>query len=140
MAILEINLDRPALIEEYRFPDEMDGSTGRAGSKSAKRTGSKSKSSGGMKGKLVGLLVVVAAVGVAVWKLKSSSGSKQTDFDEFDEEGDHEEGEYEHGPDPDIGADKKYEVKRKAKGKVTGLLGLAVALVTVVSVVRKARN
>ena len=133
MAILEINLEKPALIEEYQYPDE----TGRPASASRGRASAESTSSGGNKGKLLGLLAVLAGVGVMVWKLKSRSGTEQTDFDEFDQEEEFdEEGEYEHGPEPEIGGDESGGRTRK----VAGLLGFAVALVTIIAAVRKARK
>ena len=127
MAILEINLEKPALVEEYQYPGETTAGKTKPGESS--RGG---KSSGG-KGKLVGLLAVLAGVGLLAWKLKSrKSGSKQSDFEDFDEQSQ----QYEHGPEPEIGGDQSGGAKRK----VASVLGLAVALVGVVAAVRKARS
>jgi hypothetical protein len=132
MAILEINLEKPAVIEEYQHPEKRG--------KSTSRTGTKSKSSGGNKGKLVGLLAVLVGVTVMAWKLRGRGGTEQADFDETSES--ETEGEYDHGPDPEIGGDKKYEVKRKVKSKVSGALGIAVVAIglAVVAALRKARK
>jgi hypothetical protein len=127
MAILEINLEKPALIEEYQYPEQ----TGRTASAGRGRASAASTSSGGNKGKLLGLLAVLAGVGVMVWKIRGRGGTEQTEFDEFEAES-----EYEHGPDPEIGGDESGGRTRK----VAGLLGFAVALVTVVAAVRKARK
>jgi hypothetical protein len=140
MAILEINLEKPALIEEYQYPEKRSESTSQTG---ATASGSKS-SGGGMKGKLVGLLVVLTGVGAVVWKLKGGGSTEQTDFDEFDEgTGMGEESEYEHGPEPDIGADESDIGGNENEGRtrtVAGLLGFVVAVVAVVTAARKARN
>ncbi|NHN61095.1 MULTISPECIES: hypothetical protein [Halorussus] len=133
MAILEINLEKPALVEEYQYPDRTpagtqsaDESTSSEGSTSA----DESASSGGGKGKLVGLLAVAAGVALLAWKLKSG-GSEQTDFDEFESDE-----EYDHGPEPEIGGDESGGAKRK----VASALGLATAVVSLVAVVRKRRS
>ncbi|WP_137286386.1 hypothetical protein [Halorussus salinisoli] len=130
MALLEINLEKPALVEEYQYPGETSTGTQSTGDTTD------SESSGGGKGKLLGLLAVVAGVGLLVWKLKSRGGTEQTEVTEFEEEQ-----EYEHGPEPDIGqddvgSDESGGVKRKA----AGFLGLVVAVVSLVSVARKRRN
>jgi len=113
MAIIEINLEKPALIEERRYP----GASGSASESSS------ASSSGGNKGKLLGVLALAVGVAVLAWKLKSGGS------DDYDSE------EYEHGPEPEIGGERS-----GVRGKVAGMVGFAVALVSVVAAVRKARN
>ena len=132
MAILEINLEKPALVEEYQYANETPAGMQSIGDWSASSSESKSsggsESSGGGKGKLVGLLVVAAGVALLAWKLKSggSGGSElQGDSDK-----------YEHGPEPEIGGDESGGAKRK----VASALGLATAVVSLVAVVRKRRS
>lgn len=125
MALLEINLEKPALVEEYQYPGETP-----AGSSEGTTSESGSESSGGGKGRLVGLLAVVAGVGLLVWKLKNRGGTDQTDFEEFESE------EYEHGPEPEIGGDESGGRKRK----VASVLGLVVAVASLVAAVRKRRS
>lgn len=107
MAIVEINLEKPALVEEYQFPDETSG-----------RTSGTSQSSGGKAGKLVGLLVVLAGLGAAVWKLKQS-GDDQSEFGEQTE----------------------FETEASGVGgKAAGAAGFAVTLVVLALAVRKRRK
>ncbi|WP_135829816.1 hypothetical protein [Halorussus halobius] len=125
MAILEINIEKPALVEEYRSPDEMRervAATGRD------RSTSDDRSSGGSKGKVVAALAVLAGVAVLAWRLHSG-GSDDGD----DSPGD---GEYDHGPEPEIGGDERGGVR----GTVAGAVGLAVALASVVAAVRRVRR
>jgi len=124
MAILEINLEKPALIEEYQFPAESS-SRPTVESESGDSEANDS-SSGSLKGKLVGLLAVAAGVGLLVWKLKNRGGD-QTDFDEF--ETDDESPEW-----------KTEEDDGGSKGTVAGLLGLVVAAVGLVVAVQKRRR
>ena len=124
--LLEITLEKPALIEEIRYPGESSGQSKSSG---------KQSSSGGGKGKLLVMLAMVAVVGMLAMKMKSSGkdstgGGQSKSPDE----------EYEHGPDPEIGGDKKYEVKRKVKSKVTGVLGIAVAVIGLAVAAWKRRN
>jgi hypothetical protein len=128
MAILEINLEKPALVEEYQYPGE--GTEG-----PAEESAAESSSSGGGKGKLLGLLGVLAGVGLLVWKLKNRGSTEQTDFEEF-EEPDYDEESYE---------EESYEFESEdesggAKRKVAGLLGLAVGFVGLVAAVQKRRQ
>lgn len=123
MAILEINLEKPALIEEYQFPAESSAAPAVESSESD--TGE--SSSGSLKGKLVGLLAVAAGIGLLVWKLKSRGGD-QTDLNEFETED--ETPEWETEADGDGGS----------KGKVAGLLGLVVAAVGLLAAVQKRRS
>ncbi|WP_135826845.1 hypothetical protein [Halorussus ruber] len=130
MAILEINLEKPALVEEYQYPGEE--TEGPAEESPAEST---SNSSGGGKAKLLGLLGVLAGVGLLVWKLKNRGSTEQTDFEEFeepdyDEEG-YEEDSYEFESEDESGG---------AKRKVAGLLGLAVGLVGLLAAVQKRRK
>ncbi|MFC7081575.1 hypothetical protein [Halorussus caseinilyticus] len=126
MAILEINLEKPALLEEYQYPGETTAKSG----ESPENSGATEPSSGG-KAKLLALLAVVAGVGLLVWKLTNRGDTEQADLDEFEGEG-----EYEHGPEPEIGGDESGGAKRK----VAGILGFAVAVVGLVGVVRKRRS
>ena len=132
MAILEINLEKPALVEEYQYPGETTVGRTESGEPSRGDTSS-GDSGGGGKGKLVALLAVLAGVAVVAWKLKSRRGAEQSDFEDF-ESGEQSQ-EYEHGPDPEIGGD-----EGGAKQKVASVLGLTVALVGIVAAVRKARS
>lgn len=132
MAILEINLEKPALVEEYQYPSETTVGKTEPGEPSHGERSS-GDSGGGGKGKLVALLAVVAGAAVLAWKLKSSGGSEQADFEDFEPE--EQSQEYEHGPDPEIGSD-----EGGAKQKVASVLGLVVALVSVVAAVRKVRS
>ncbi|NEU58888.1 hypothetical protein [Halorussus sp. MSC15.2] len=125
MAIVEINLEKPALVEEYRYSGET--SEGTQSSATHSKSSSGSKSSGGGKGKLLGLLALVAAVGVLVWKRKSGGSGGQSQS---------EEGQYEHGPEPEIGGDESGGPKRK----VASALGLMVAVATLGAAVRKRRR
>jgi hypothetical protein len=125
MAILEVNLEKPALIEEYQYPGESSGRS---------KSSSNQSSSGGGKGKLFAVLAVVAVVGMLAMKMKSSGKGGEAKHSGGDQE------EYEHGPDPEIGGDKKYEVKRKVKSKFTGILGIAVAVVGLAVAAWKRRN
>ena len=118
MAILEINLEKPALVEEHRSP----GEAGRSASERERSTDSE-RSSGG-KGKLALGLAVLAGVAVLAWRLRSG------DSDEY------ESNEYDHGPDPEIGGDERGGVA----GKVAGAVGLGVALASVVAAVRGVRR
>lgn len=134
MAILEINLEKPALVEE--FPAERTGwdrtetrTTDRTGSKRtrtrlADRTGS--KRSGG-KGKLLGLLVAVAGIAMLARRLRNRGSDTDAEFETADDT------EYEHGPEPEIGGDESGGRKRK----VAGALGLVVTLVGVLAVARR---
>lgn len=126
MALLEVNLEKPALIEEYQYPSEM----AERRVETAKTSKTSESSTGGGKAKLVGLLAVVVGIGLLGWKLKnrgSGSESEQTDF---------EEEEYEHGPEPDIGA----EEGGRSKRKVAELLGLVVAVASLAAAARKRRE
>ncbi|WP_135854909.1 hypothetical protein [Halorussus salinus] len=137
MAILEINLEKPALIEEYQFPAESSAghavASESAESEATDSGASDSGGSGGSKGKLVGLLAVAAGVGLLVWKLKNRGGDDQTDFDEF--ETDDESEADDESPEWEIEED-----GGSSKGKVAGLLGLVVAAVGLVVAVQKRRN
>lgn len=128
MAILEINLEKPALVEEYQYPGGTTVGKTKPGESSR---GDRSSSGGGGKGKLVGLLAVLAGVGLLAWRLKRRGSTEQSDFEDFEEQSQ----EYEHGPEPEIGGD-----EGGAKRKVASVLGLVVALVSVVAAVRKARS
>ena len=125
MAILEINLEKPALVEEYQYPGETT-------EEAAEESTADSSSSGGGKVKLLGLLGVLAGVGLLVWKLKNRGSTEQTDFEEFEE---YDEKSYE---------EESYEFESEesggAKRKVAGLLGLAVGLVGLVAAVQKRRK
>jgi len=112
MAILEINLEKPALVEERRYPGASESEAERQ----------PSDDSGGGRGKLLGLLVVLAGVAALAWKLKSGGSEYE-----------HEEA-YEHGPEPEIGGDDGM------RSKVAGVVGLAVALVSLVAAVRRVRS
>ncbi|WP_435180934.1 hypothetical protein [Halorussus sp. AFM4] len=133
MAILEINLEKPALVEEYQPAERTqadrqstgEGSTARSSSGSKSSGGS--ESSGGGKAKLVGLLAVAAGIALLAWKLKGGSGGSEL-------QGDSEK--YEHGPEPEIGGDRS----GGAKQKVASVLGLATAVVSLAAVVRKRRS
>ncbi|MFC4448787.1 hypothetical protein [Halorussus aquaticus] len=126
MAIVEINLKKPALVEEYRYPGETSEGTQSSAthSSSDSKSTSDSKSSGDGKGKLLGLLALVAAVGVLVWKRKSGGSGGES------------EEEYEHGPEPEIGGDESGGPTRK----VASALGLVVAVATLGAAVRKRRR
>ncbi len=136
MAIIEVNLEKPALVEEYQFP--KDSAVGSAvesetpASESRASESDESESSGGVKGKLLGLLAVAAGVGLLVWKLKSRGGDEQTDFDEFETD---DESETDESPEWEIEED-----GGSSKGKVAGLLGLVVAAVGLLVAVQKRRN
>ncbi|WP_128477184.1 hypothetical protein [Halorussus pelagicus] len=138
MAILEINLEKPALIEEYQFPTDSSARTTQSEVRERSETGQQSdddsdesESSGGLKGKLLGLLVVAAGVGLAVWKFKNRGGSEQTDFDEFETEAEF---------DADEGTEVEFETDGGGKKKTAGVVGLAVAVVGLVAAVQKRRN
>lgn len=122
MAIVEINLEKPALVEEHRSSTETTPHTESAGSSR------KSSSSGGSKGKLVVVLAAVAAVGLLVRKLRNRGGDSGTP-----DEPRASETEYEHGPEPEIGGDESGGRKRR----FAGAIGLVVALVGLVAVVRR---
>lgn len=133
MAIVEINLEKPALVEEYQYPGETSERTQSSASRSESSASrsesvSGSKSSGGGKGKLLGLLALVAAVGVLFWKLKSGASGDQTGTEGNEK--------YEHGPEPEIGGDESGGAKRK----VASALGLMVAVATLGAAVRKRRR
>lgn len=132
MAIIEVNLEKPALVEEYQFPkDSAVGSaveSETATSESGASESDESESSGGVKGKLLGLLGVLAGVGLLVWKLKSRGGSEQTDFEDFDDP--------EFGDESDFASDDE----SGSKGMVAGLLGLVVGVVGLVVAVQKRRS
>jgi hypothetical protein len=129
MALIEVNLEKPALVEEYRYPGETTESE-----PSGERSRSKSDSSGGSKAKLLGLLGVLAGVGLLVWKLKRRGGSEQTEF------GSEEFGEQESEPEPEIGGGDRGGASDGAKGKVAGLLGLVVAVAGLAVAVQKRRS
>lgn len=134
MAIIEVNLEKPALVEEHQYPGQETVKSGQTAAKSGpttQKSSSKSDSSGGGKAKLLGLLGVLAGVGVLVWKLKNRGGTEQT------HSGDEK---YEHGPEPEIGGDETGSDEGGAKGKVAGLLGLVVGVVGLVVAVQKRRN
>lgn len=129
MAIIEVNLRKPALVEEH--PGRTESTTGSgirgAASGAIDRSGrSRGGSSGGGKAKLVGLLAAVVAVGAVAMKLRGRGG----DGDENQSQ------EYEHGPEPEIGGDESGGRMRK----VAGLLGLVVALASVGAAARKRRE
>lgn len=119
MAILEINLEKPALVEERRSPGEA-----RRSASERERSTDSGRSSGGGKGKLALGLAVLAGVAVLAWRLKSG-GSDEHDSEEYD-----------HGPDPEIGGDERGGVA----GKVAGAVGLAVALASVAAAARRVRS
>lgn len=126
MALLEINLEKPALVEEYQFPSETPAGEAVARKRATDRSeSSRGQSSGGGKGKLVGLLAALAGVGVLAWKLKQLGGDGESVQSQ----------EYEHGPEPDIGSDEGGVTK-----KVAGLVGFAVALVGLALAVQKRRK
>ncbi|UPW01999.1 hypothetical protein M0R88_07865 [Halorussus gelatinilyticus] len=137
MAILEINLEKPALVEEYQFPEdsavgsavESETTTSESGASESGDSGS----SGGVKGKLLGLLAVAAGIGLLVWKLKSS-GDEQTEFEDFETEAEDEDDSPEWEIEEDGGSG------GGSKGKVAGLLGLVVAVVGLAAAVQKRRN
>lgn len=101
MALIEINLEEPALLESQTRTK-----------KSTKDKSSKSSESGGSaRGKVLGLLVLVAGVSLLAWKLR---GGSDEEVEEFGVEDGFEETE-----------------SSGAKGKIFGALGLLVALVGV---------
>lgn len=122
MALLEVTLEKPALVEEYQ-----QSGTAPVRSGTTAESESNSESSGGGKGKLVGLLAVLGGVGLLAWKLKArGSDTEQSEFGETESE---------HGPEPDIGADESGGAKRK----VAGILGLVVAIASLAAA-RKRRG
>jgi hypothetical protein len=147
MAILEVNLEKPALVEEYQPRNESPAETARQSDvreESDLAADGSTDSSGGVKGKLLGLLAVAAGVGLLVWKLKSRGGSEQTDFEEFEAGGesraefdaDEESGtEFESGA--EFEAEAEFETDGGGKKKAAGILGLVVAAVGLVAVKRR---
>jgi len=129
MALIEVNLEKPALVEEYRYPGETTETE-----TSGEQSRSKPDSSGGSKAKILGLLGVLAGIGLLVWKLKSRGGSDQTEF------GSGGFGEQESEPEPEIGGEDRGSESGGAKGKVAGLLGLVVAVVGLAVAVQKRRS
>jgi hypothetical protein len=138
MALLEINLEKPALVEEYQYPGETTVGETEPGEPSP--GDASSGGGGGWKGKAVGLLAVLAGAAVLAWKLKGRSGTEQADFEEFEthesEMQETESEEYEHGPEPEIGSDEGGGAARK----VASALGLVVALAGVAAALRKVRR
>jgi len=129
MALVEINLKKPALVEEIAEP-RSERSRGRDRTEPTDRsesasTGRSERSSGRGKLKLLGLLAAVIAVGAVVTKLKG----RGTD-------GGEQSGEYEHGPEPEIGGDES----SGRIGKVAGLLGVVAAVVSTVAIAYKRRT
>ncbi|WP_134668867.1 hypothetical protein [Halorussus marinus] len=127
MALVEINLSKPALVEEIPEPAtetarDRAGSSDGSGSAPADR--SEDGGSSGGKLKLVGLLAAVAAVGVAVVKLKG----RGTDADRS--------AEYDHGSEPEIGGDESGGRMRK----LAGVVGLVAAVASTLLIARKRRN
>lgn len=118
MALLEINLEKPALLEEYQYPGETPAESGEA-------TGV--ESSGGGRGRLVAVLALVG-VGLLAWRLRGR-GTEQSDLGDFDEES-------ETGPEPEIGGGES----GSSRGRVAGLLGLAVVVAGLGAVARKRRD
>lgn len=128
MAILEINLEKPALVEEYQYPGETTvGETAPGETHRGDADGG-----GSAAGKLVSFLVVLGGAAVLAWLLRRRGGAEQTDFEDFDTD---QSREYEHGPEPEIGGDSG----GGAKSKVASLLGLVV-VVAAAAAVRKARS
>jgi hypothetical protein len=129
MALIEINLEKPALVEERaasRSASERGrtDSPHRSGSDSFDRSGD-GDSSGGGKLKLLGLLAAVVAVGAVVAKLKGRGS----------DDGDQSRA-YDHGPEPEIGGDESGGRMRK----VAGLLGLVGAIASTLAIARKGRT
>jgi len=130
MALIEINLEKPALVEE-RAASRSTSERGRTDSTGRPRPRSTATdrsgdggSSGGGKLKLLGLLAAVVAVGAVVTKLKR----RGTDDDRSEA--------YDHGPEPEIGGDGSGGRMRK----VAGLLGLVAAVASTLAVARKRQN
>ncbi|WP_276299881.1 hypothetical protein [Halorussus lipolyticus] len=121
MAILEINLEKPALVEEYQYPARTT-----AESETPTEESAETDSSGGSKAKVLGLLGVLAGVGLLVWKLKTRGGSEQTDFEDFD--------------DPEFDDEEFTSDEGGSKGKVAGLLGLVVGVGGLLVAVQKRRS
>ena len=108
MALIEINLEKPALLES-------ETRRGASGTETTKRTSKRrtSESDGGSGlGKLLGLLVLVAGVGLLAWKLRGGSDDEETE---------------------EYGVEDEFEKSESSggKGKLVGALGLLVALVGV---------
>ena len=121
MAIIEINLEKPALIEER---------PGRGASSGQSKSSRKRSSSGGSsRGKLIGLLAVLAGIGLLVARMRGGGetevdvGMKTGSMDEMDE----------------IDEDTT-ESAGGGMGRFAGALGLAVALVGVVVAALKRRR
>ncbi|PSP54955.1 hypothetical protein BRC82_08160 [Halobacteriales archaeon QS_1_67_19] len=106
MALLEVNLEKPALVEEYQSPGETAGDS----------TADATVDPSGGKGKLLGLLVLLAGIGAAGWKLKH----RGTDGGDSATEGDESESESE----TEFDADESGGVARK----IAGVVGAAVVL------------
>lgn len=123
MAIIEINLEKPALVEERRSRGASSGQ-----SKSAsKRTGS--GGSGG-RGKLLGLLAVLAGIGLLVARMR---GGGETEVDVGMETGSMDEMD-------EMDEDATESASGGGMGRFAGALGLVVALASVVAVVLKRRS
>lgn len=119
MAILQVNLEKPALVEEYRYPDATSGGT----AESAEASGS----SGGRAGKLLGLLAVAVGVGLLVWK-RRRGGSEQSEFDDA-------------GTEAEFEADVEFEADSGGgKGKAAGVLGVLVGVVGLAVALQKRRR
>lgn len=123
MAIIEINLEKPALVEERRVRGASSGQ-----SKSASRRSS-SGGSGGGRGKLLGLLAVLAGIGLLVARMR---GGGETEVDVGVETGSMDE--------MDEMDEDTTESAGGGMGKFVGALGLVVALAGVVVAVLKRRH
>lgn len=126
MALLEINLKKPALVEE-RKPHAEAGTGSSSSSSRSSGSSSKGSSSSGSSGRSTGKsllgLLLLAVVGAAAAKAVRSRRSDPTSYEEEDE------------PNPIIGA----EAKRESSGwrrRVGGLLGAVAVLALLVRTVR----
>ena len=122
MAIIEINLEKPALVEER----QRRGASSEKSASARKRSGS--GRSGG-RGKLLGLLAVLAGLGILVARMR---GGGETKVDVGMETGSMDEMDEMDGGDAGSASG--------GVGRFAGALGLAVALASVVAVVLKRRS
>lgn len=116
MALIEVNLKKPAIVEER--PGSGESSAGRRSARA------KPTSGGGGTGKLVGLLAVLFGVGLVVIKMR---GSDDTEME------------------TDVETESTYEpVEPESESggarKLAGALGLVVAVASVAVAARKRRR